>query len=90
MSQPLGVDVDLFEDFLEERWHEDAKCESSHSSGFECSELVVVRKRVDCTGRIFMVCANSYNWNLRQITKNENPCRNCGLLVAACWSVISV
>lgn len=84
----LGIDIDLRPDYLEDHWDDEAKCQSAHSKG-ECSISVVARKIVDCQGRDFLICQNSFNINFISIQVGH-ICKGCGRTKKECWELIPV
>lgn len=86
MNQPLGVDVDLFEDFLEERWHEDAKCESVDHV-FSCSVSAVSRRITRCGARNNLWClSRTIEYNI-DVERNTVICYYCDSPISECWVV---
>lgn len=70
---------------------DECKCEAAHQADTSptCSHAVVARKRVACNGKDFLICQNSYTWNLDLITSEANICV-CGANLEDCWTVTPI
>lgn len=84
MNHPLGVDVDLFEDFLEERWREDAKCELLHKE-LSCT-IDVVAIRETCQGDV-LICSAGVESTKKWMADPRSTCQHCKAILAECWSL---
>lgn len=84
MNQPLSIDIDLFEDFLEERWHEDAKCELVHKR-FSCT-IDVVAIRETCMGDV-LICIAGVEASKEWMAAGHARCHHCKAILAECWSL---
>jgi len=70
---------------------DDIHCQASHGPDTSptCTHTVVARKRVACNGKDFLICQNSYNWNLDLITSKNTLC-HCGANLEDCWTVTPI
>lgn len=74
------------------------KCQSSHESddlwypdlGSVCSIRVVARKILSCENYSFLICVNSYQWNLAVINDPDAYCEGCDRHCSECWKVFPV
>lgn len=96
MNQPLGVDIDLFEDFLEERWHEDAKCEALHRYVDnleplpETCTVSITHRYSSCVVPSGMnVCASFTEGAILEMEPHKF-CGVCGKPTAECFELIPV
>lgn len=67
----------------------ECKCESEHVS-IQCSVTVVARKIVPCSHLSFLICQNSYNWNVGAMAEPDAVCDGCFRMINDCWKIIPV
>ena len=93
MSTPLGTDIDIRPDYLEEHWDENVRCQINHmlraGESFTCTVEVVARKTTLCRGLDLLICRSSYERNVRTMSRGA-PCDGCGKSSAECWTVTPV
>lgn len=73
---------------LEGLLEDDCKCGSSHERAENtCSIEVVGRKSVECSGRVFNICQNSWNYNAQYLAEGGWACPRCGNDLEDCWTI---
>lgn len=74
---------------LESLLEDECKCESKHTLS-ECSIEVVGIKFLGCEGVRFLICQNSYNWNMEAISDKMCICDECKRDCADCWRIVPI
>lgn len=86
-----SIDIDIREDFLEDHWADEAKCESPHNYN-TCSERVVARSIcLICNPSGHLVCASAVAVITQILGLSPVPrCADCQEPVDFVWRVVPV
>lgn len=85
-----SIDIDIREDYLENHWADEAKCEAVHDTAVPpCSKVVTHRVSL-CVGAV-LTCEAAGTFAQKMLDESIGcACMFCGRPVTACWRVVKI